>query len=299
MEPTAQRPVVPENAPSRSSVSPVDVVFGTSALAFGAATAFARRAGTVLEPVARVALSPPMLPPRLQPRQWLASLGRLGAERRTSSGQDLSRLLDILVPAVAEELLRRADLTTMVTRYVDLDGVVAEVDLDAAAERIDVNAVARRVDLDAAAAGIDVDAVARRLDLDAVLDRVDLNAIALRLDVDAILDRIDLTAVVLKRVDLDALVQAVLERVDLAALAEEVIDAVDLPEIIRESTGSMASDTVRGARMQGIAADEAVGRVRDRLLLRRGNRPSGSSEPGASQDRDGSAGIPTQGDRTR
>jgi hypothetical protein len=61
-------------------------------------------------------------------------------------------------------------------------------------------------------------------------------------------------------------------------LAEEVIDAVDLPEIIRESTGSMASDTVRGARMQGIHADEAVGRAMDRILLRRSRRDPGGPQ---------------------
>jgi hypothetical protein len=57
---------------------------------------------------------------------------------------------------------------------------------------------------------------------------------------------------------------------DLVGLAQEVIDGVDLPELIRESTGSMASDGVREVRMHGIAADEAVGRAVDRLFLRRG-----------------------------
>jgi hypothetical protein len=100
-----------------------------------------------------------------------------------------------------------------------------------------------------------------------VLERVDLDAVLA-----AVLDRIDLTAVVLERVDLGEVVDAALAEVDLVGLAEEVIDGVDLPEIIRESTGSMASDTVRGVRMQGIVADEAVGRAVDRLLLRRGRR---------------------------
>ena len=113
----------------------------------------------------------------------------------------------------------------------------------------------------------------RRIRLtDVVLDHVDLDAVVVGVDVEAVLDRVDLTAVVLQRVDLDALVNAVISHVDLIGLAEEVIDGVDLPEIIRESTGSMASDAVRGARMQGIAADEAVGRAVDRLLLRRKNR---------------------------
>jgi hypothetical protein len=55
---------------------------------------------------------------------------------------------------------------------------------------------------------------------------------------------------------------------DLIALANEIIDGVDLPEIIRESTGSMASETVQGVRMQSIGADQAVSRAVDRLLLR-------------------------------
>ena len=64
-----------------------------------------------------------------------------------------------------------------------------------------------------------------------------------------------------------------LAQVDLVGLANEVIDGVDLPEIIRESTGSMASETVKGVRMQGIEADQVVGRAMDRLLLRHTPRP--------------------------
>ena len=42
---------------------------------------------------------------------------------------------------------------------------------------------------------------------------------------------------------------------------------VDLAELIRQSTGSVASDTVRGVRMQGISGDEAVGRAVGRLRV--------------------------------
>lgn len=73
---------------------------------------------------------------------------------------------------------------------------------------------------------------------------------------------------------LDRLVPAVaaevLKRIDMAGMAEGVIAEVDLAEMIRQSTGSVASDTVRGVRMQGISGDEAVGRVVARLRLRRG-----------------------------
>lgn len=328
---STQPPVAPGNG-SRGSTSAlaVDVLVGASGLFVDVAGRVVRRAGAALQPVTQVALRPPLVARQLHPERWLGDLGREGADRRVSIRRELSRRLDVLVPAVLAEVLRRAHLTEMLVRYVDLDTVVAAVDLDAAAarldvdevvrrvdvdavvdrvavdsvvDRVDVGAVVRRVDVDSVVEAVDLDAVARRLDLDALLDRIDLTAVVLgRVDLaavlDAVLDRIDLTSVVLERVDLDALVQAVLARVDLVGLAEEVIDAVDLPEIIRESTGSMASDTVRGARMQGIAADEAVGRAVDRLLLRRGRRATHA--PGAvSPEQPEETPIPAQTDRTR
>jgi hypothetical protein len=161
-----------------------------------------------------------------------------------------------------EPVLDGLDLTQIVLTRVDLDAVVRSVLV-----QIDEEEVA------SLAAKVDVNAVAKRLDVDVVLDEMDLTQIVLqRVDlmqvVDAVLDRMDLTDLVLKRVDLVKVVDAVLDQMDLIALANEIIDGVDLPEIIRESTGSMASETVQGVRMQGIGADQAVGRAVDRLLLR-------------------------------
>jgi hypothetical protein len=76
---------------------------------------------------------------------------------------------------------------------------------------------------------------------------------------------------VLQRLDLDAMIH----RVDLVAMVEEVIAGVDLPAIIRESSGTMASETVRGVRMTGISADEAISRTLRRPLFRRGPRAVG------------------------
>ena len=267
-------------------VSRLDVAVGVSAGVLGTAVGASRRVGAALAPVRGLVLRPPGLPPRLQAGHWVEALGREGHARRDALLVGLARQLDVLVPVMLAEVLRRADLTALVLRYVDLDAVVAavdldaavaRVDLDAAVARVDLDAAVKRVDLDAAVAGVDLDAAVARVDVEAVLARIDLTAVVLeRVDlaavVDAVLGRVDLTAVVLEQVDLDALVDAILARIDLISLAEEVIEGVDLPEIIRESTGSMASDTVQGARMQGIAADEAVGRVVDRFLLRRGGR---------------------------
>jgi hypothetical protein len=232
----------------------VDVMVALAARTLGVTAGVAggvrRRTRRALHPVVGPVLRPRWAPDRLQPGRWLDAVGREGEARMGALRAELSRRLDALVPLVLDEVLRRADLTDVVLRYVDLDRAVSAVDLDAAAARLDVSAVIDRVDLTAV-----------------VLEQVDLDAL-----IPAVLDRVDLTAVVLRRVDLDALISAVLDRIDLIPLAEQVIEGVDLPEIIRESTGTMASDTVQGVRMQGINADEAVGRVVDRLLLRRAHR---------------------------
>ncbi len=248
-------------------ISPVDVGAGLAGRAVRAAEAASQRVRPVLEPALHLALRPPLLSERFQPGHWLDEVAQEGAQQRAGVLRTVARWSDLLVPALLREVLARAGLTELLLQYVDLDKVVAAVDLDTAATQLDVEAVVRRVDLDE---------VVSRVDVDAVVNRVDVDAVARRLDLDDVLDRMDLTSLVLQRVDLDALVQAVLDRVDLIGLANEVIDGVDLPGIIRESTGSMASDTVSGVRMQGINADEAVGRVADRLLRRRGRRSAGA-----------------------
>ena len=132
-----------------------------------------------------------------------------------------------------------------------------------------------KVDIDGIVRQVDINAIARQVDVDAIVSQVDIDAIARRIDVDAIVERIDIDAIV-SRVDIDAIVQ----RLDLVALAEEVVNGIDLPEIIRESTGSMASDVVRDARMQSIDADVLIARVVDRIIRRRrARRTDAPGEP--------------------
>lgn len=257
---------------------------------------------------------------RLPMPAWLTALEAEGAARVDTVRRDADRWLTTALALIADQALARLDVAALVRSRVDVDAIVADAiahaDLDAAAARLDVDAVVdrldltrivlERVDLPAVALavldrldltgivldGVDlaslVTAAIDRTDLDAltatVIEHVDLDAAAARLDVEAVVARLDLTRIVLDRVDLDAVVHTVLSHLDLVAIAGEVIDGVDLPEIIRDSTGSMASETVRSARMQGIRADEAVERAVDRLLLRRhrGGRPVGGAADGAA-----------------
>jgi hypothetical protein len=111
--------------------------------------------------------------------------------------------------------------------------------------------------------------------------------------VDLVLDQLDLTALVARRVDLDRLVaqvdvdavaarldiDVIIARIDLIARAQEVVDGIDLPGIIRQSTGSMASDGVREVRSRGIEADQALAHFVDRRLLRRRSARSAAVAP--------------------
>ena len=108
---------------------------------------------------------------------------------------------------------------------------------------------------------VDLDQVVARVDLNQVVARVDLNQIAARIDLDGIVARVD--------------IDAILARVDLPALTEQVIDEVDLGEIIRESSSTMASETVDALRVQGMRVDGLVSRIVDRMLLREGQRQTG------------------------
>jgi hypothetical protein len=145
-----------------------------------------------------------------------------------------------------------ATLAAAVLDEIDLNQVVARVDLERIVERIDLNQIAARIDLDAIIDRVDVDAIADRIDLDAIAARIDLDAVVARVDIDAIL-----------------------ARVDLPALTEQVIDEVDLGEIIRESSSTMAAETVDALRVQGMRVDGLVSRVVDRILLREGARQTG------------------------
>jgi hypothetical protein len=172
--------------------------------------------------------------------------------------------VDAIVSQVdIDAIAKRIDVDAIVDR-IDIDAIVRRVDVDAIVSQVDIDAIARRIALDAIVDRLDIDAIVRRVDVDVIVSQVDIDAIARRIDVDAIVDRLDIDAIV-DRVDLDAIVR----RLDLVSLAEEVVNGIDLPEIIRESTGSMASEAVRDVRVQSIDADVAIARIVDRLLRRR------------------------------
>ncbi|WP_238781609.1 hypothetical protein [Prescottella equi] len=188
-----------------------------------------------------------------------------------SRGAETLRAADAVVDRVLREVVRRVVAAALAE--VDITAVVREhVDLDAIAEGIDVDAIAARVDIERIVDRVDVDAIAARVDIAPILDRVDVDDVAARVDIERIVDRVDVNAIAAK-VDVDRIaasvdVDAVIGRVDLVGLSNEVIEGVDLPRIIRESTSTMSTEAVRGARSQGMAADDAVAGFVGRLFGR-------------------------------
>ena len=260
---TSGRPVaVPQLGPEARLA--LDVALGVAGVTVGAAVVAVRTVHRVTAPVTRLLWHPPLVPTRFHPATIVGDLARSGSVDRDELGRQVEALLDVWAPAIVAMIVERLDLTRLVEENVDLDRIVSTVDLDAAVARVDLDAAVRRVDLDAAVSLVDLDAIVATVDLDAAVARVDIAGIIDRVDLDAVVATVDLDGAV-ARVDFDAII----DRIDVIGIVEEVLDVIDLPAIIRDSTGSMASETVRGARMTSITADDAISRAVDRALFRR------------------------------
>ena len=104
-----------------------------------------------------------------------------------------------------------------------------------------------------------VNGVVRELDIDAIVAQVDIDALLERIDIDAIVQRVDIGAI-LDQVDIDAIVK----RIDLQALVADL----GIEDIVRQSTGVLASDSVKLVRVRTMNGDVLLGRFVDRLLHR-------------------------------
>jgi hypothetical protein len=213
----------------------------------------AGRASGIVErfgrPIVSTLIRPPLVPQRYWPITAVSGLAAHGQPARRSFTDVAVKDLTDTVVTVLDAVLDQIDLTQLVLSRVDIEEVIASVDLDKVVASIDMNALIDRVPIDRVLDRVDIDEVASRIDLDKIVSRIDVNEIAAGIDLDAIIDRIDL-----------------------AAIANRVITEIDLPELIRESSGAMASESVLGVRTQGIEADEWVNRLVDRILMRRNDR---------------------------
>lgn len=148
------------------------------------------------------------------------------------------------------EIVGRA--APVVVRNIDMDAVIAE---------LDVNSIAAQLDIDAIVERLDVDVIAARLDLNALISRLDVNAVAAELDLDALVARLDVDAVA-ERIDVDA-----------------VVERVDVARIAAGTTADVAVSGLDLVRRQLVRADRTVEGVIDRILRRPADaRPAAPTE---------------------
>ncbi|MDG3009633.1 hypothetical protein G4X40_05680 [Rhodococcus sp. D2-41] len=207
---------------------------GVGSVLLGAAVSAAagslRMAEAALGAVPRV----PVIGPRLG--ELVAESAERG-RRSLELAAVLSRsVLRVVIREILAAALAEANVTEIVRDHVDLDAIAEQIDVDAVVARVDLPAIVRRLDLDAIVEGVDIERILNRVDVDGVAARIDL--------------------------------ERILERLDMIALADEIIQGVDLPQIIRDSTGSLTTEAVRGVRSQGMQADDAVAGFFGRLLGR-------------------------------
>lgn len=219
----------------------IRLAFGLAAITAGAAR---RTAGLAIDSVQRI----PVVGDALD--DAITQVATRGTEAIRSTAEFADSTLRTVIKAVVDAALAEVDITKIVVDHVD------------------------HVDIDKIAENIDVDKIAERVSLEPIIDRVDIDAIASRLDVKAVIDRLDLDGIV-DSVDLERQI----DRVDLLKIADQVIEGVDLPQMIRESTGSLSTEAVHGARVQGMQADDAVAGFVGRLFGRDNAPPSHEPHP--------------------
>jgi hypothetical protein len=133
--------VVPKDEPNGPAV--IDVAAGVATLVAVAAA----RGGRVIIRVGRPALGallhPPFLGPGHQPIALVNALGQRGHTEMLRLARLANERANVVVPAVAGAMFDRIDITKLVIDKVDLNAVVATVDVDALADEMDLPGIIR------------------------------------------------------------------------------------------------------------------------------------------------------------
>jgi hypothetical protein len=105
-------------------------------------------------------------------------------EKLRSAGKRVTDPLEQLAQRVAERVI------DLVIQSLDLNELVAQIDLHALLGRVDLNTLLEQVD---------VGALLARVDLNTLLEQVDLNALIQRIDVEAVVKHTDFGEIIAKQ----------------------------------------------------------------------------------------------------
>jgi hypothetical protein len=131
-----------------------------------------------IRPLSLVAMIPPVDRAARRLERSAIQMNEGWRDERLESQRVAEAFADALVPHLMDAVIDRLDLTKLVLERVDLDDVVARVDVGSIIERVDLAAIVDRLDVDEIAARIDVERIIDRLDLVAIarglIDELDL-----------------------------------------------------------------------------------------------------------------------------
>ena len=266
--------------------SPVDtardamlgLAFASAQTGLRAADATARFTAPVTSTALNLVLEPPLVPRQLQLGTQINAFSRRWRAQRTDLVRSALRSGSLASPIIVDTAVRALNINQLITSVID------QIDMDSLAlellDRIKVDPLVEqmvsKVDI-VEAVGRVMQALPTDQLVAEVLTHLDMESL-----ISSALEQVNLTDIVVERVDLATIVNAaldrmdltsiVLNRVDLPLVANTVIDEIDLAGTIRESSGSVATEMVHGARMSSVDADRAVARLVDRFTLRRKNR---------------------------
>ena len=133
---------VPGGTPPTLVLYLLDIGVASVVPAAALAKAAGRRLSSATRPLTAVVFFPPLVPARLQPGRSLAALADLGGRRRREAQRELGAVLDRVVPAGVDLLLRHVDLTRLVREHVDVNSLIATVDLEAVVHQVDMATMA-------------------------------------------------------------------------------------------------------------------------------------------------------------
>jgi hypothetical protein len=133
------------DADESDQITVLDVVAGATVVLVAGIADLGRRGTRRAAGLAERLPPPPPLPTAA--RRRLDDLATRGREQQIIIVRTTTAWLDVVIPRIVEAILSRVDLTSMIKRNLDIDAIIADVDLDAAARNIDVDAIIARVDL--------------------------------------------------------------------------------------------------------------------------------------------------------
>lgn len=116
--------------------APADVLVGAISVGIAGAVGAGRAAYRATRPLARLVLEPPFLPASRHPGRLVESLARRGRADRAVAILAVGGALDALAPQVVARVLQAIPLTELIEDNVDIEAIVATIDLAEITERV-------------------------------------------------------------------------------------------------------------------------------------------------------------------